>query len=93
LGVAATPGFYRIGNFDGLHTSPMVAVRETVPRRTEDISQSLSNDSIIAPAETSGLFQRRANGDLETAEVRIGFDPSTIFATSTVIAASAALLW
>jgi hypothetical protein len=53
----------------------------------------LSNDSIIAPAETSGLFQRRANGDLETAEVKIGFDPSTIFATSTVIAASAALLW
>jgi hypothetical protein len=45
-----------------LHTSPMVAVRETVPRRTEDISQSLSNDSIIAPAETCGLFQRRANG-------------------------------
>jgi hypothetical protein len=35
LGIAATSGLYRIGNFDSLHASPKgIAVRETVPRRS-----------------------------------------------------------
>jgi hypothetical protein len=31
--LSSTPGLYWISNFDSLHASPMVAVRETVPRR------------------------------------------------------------
>lgn len=38
-------GLYWISNFDSLHASPRVAVRDTVPRRAQDISEPLSKDS------------------------------------------------
>jgi hypothetical protein len=45
LSVAATSCLHRIGNFDSLHASPMVAVRETVPRRSARYRASVNNDS------------------------------------------------
>ena len=41
LSEAATSGFFRISNLDGLHTSPLVTVRETVRDGLHDIEQPL----------------------------------------------------
>jgi hypothetical protein len=45
LSEATTLGLYRIGNIDTLHASLMVAVRETVPRRSARYRATVNNDS------------------------------------------------
>jgi hypothetical protein len=57
LGETATSGLCRISNFDRLHESPKVAVRETIPRRSARYRATVNNDS--DPARQSGLPRNR----------------------------------
>jgi hypothetical protein len=52
LGIAGASRLDRIGRFDCLHTVTKIAVRETFPRQSNDISETLSKDSRSAPKNT-----------------------------------------
>jgi hypothetical protein len=59
LGEAATSGLYWVSNFDRLHASPAVAVRETVPRRSARYRATVNNDSdsALRPKRSSQRIQ------------------------------------